>query len=227
VERNQYKLCREVLRRLDKAGILRDLIVIGSWCIPFYESYFSGVKYSLSIRTRDIDFLIPRPSSFRAKIDLEQLLKDLGFILGFKGEQGVMKLEHPDLIIEFLVPKSGRGRERPVPLPELRFNAQALRFLSFLTSDTIAVSIDDVTVTLPHPVNFALHKLIVFQRRQKGDKAMKDRDTAIRILKALIDKGESARIKAVFQSVPRGWQQKIMTGLDLAEEPKIAKILEY
>ena len=74
MEKNQYKLCREVLRRLDKAGILRDLIIIGSWCIPFYESHFSGIKYSTSIRTRDFDFLIPRPASFHAKIDLEELL---------------------------------------------------------------------------------------------------------------------------------------------------------
>ncbi len=226
MERNQYRLCREVLRRLDKAGVLRDMIVIGSWCIPFYEGYFSGIRYSPSIRTRDIDFLIPRPASLRAMVDIEELLKDLGFVLGFKGEQGVMKLEHPDLIIEFLVPEGGRGRERPVPLPALRFNAQALRFLSFLTSDTIAVNIDDVAVTLPHPANFALHKLIVFQRRQKEDKAVKDRDTAIKILKALVDKGESARIKAVFQSAPRGWQRKILKGIELAGETTIAQILK-
>lgn len=226
MEKNQYKLCREVLRRLEKAEILKHLIIIGSWCIPFYENYFSGIDYSPSMRTRDIDFLIPRPASFRSKVDLAELLKDLGFILGFKGEHGVMKLEHPDLVIEFLVPELGRGTDKPRPLPQLGFNAQALRFLNFLMSDTITVSIGDVTVVLPHPVNFALHKLIISQRRQNNDKTMKDREAAMKILKALIEKGEIAKIKDAFQSVPRGWRQKIMKGLELANESSIMQLLK-
>ncbi len=224
--KNQYKLCREVLRRLEKAGFLRHLIIIGSWCIPFYENYFSGIDYSPSIRTRDIDFLIPKPGSFRSKVDLEELLKDLGFILGFKGEHGVMKLEHPDLVIEFLVPELGRGTDKPVALPQLGFNAQALRFLNFLMSDTIAVRIGDVTVALPHPANFALHKLIISQRRQSSEKMTKDRDAAMKVLRALIEKGEIAKIKGAFQSVPRSWRQKIIKVLELAKESSIAQSLK-
>jgi len=62
VEKNQYELCLEVLRRLEKAGVLENAVLIGSWCLPFYEDYFSGVDYAPSIKTRDIDFLIPRPA---------------------------------------------------------------------------------------------------------------------------------------------------------------------
>lgn len=226
MEKNQYKLCGEVLRRLEQANVLQHLIIIGSWCVPFYEDYFSGIDYRPSIRTRDIDFLIPRPAALRTSADLEDLLKDLGFIIGFKGEHGVMKLEHPDLVIEFLVPERGKGSNKPVPLPNLHFNAQALRFLNFLTPGTIKVHVDSVPVKLPHPANFALHKLIVSQRRTNKDKMTKDRDTAIMILKALIEKRESVRIKAAFQSAPRGWQQKIIKGLELAAEPTIAQMVK-
>lgn len=116
MEKSQYKLCHEVLRRLDEAGVLKHLIIIGSWCIPLYKSYFADTKYNLSLKTRDIDFLLPRPARIRTKVDLAELFKDLGFILGFKSEHGVMQLMHPDLMIELLVPELGRGTEKPVAM---------------------------------------------------------------------------------------------------------------
>ena len=57
-----YGLCLEVLKRIQKAGVLSEIIVIGSWCIYFYKDYFSDVEYTSSIRTRDIDFLVPVPA---------------------------------------------------------------------------------------------------------------------------------------------------------------------
>jgi hypothetical protein len=102
----------------------------------------------------------------------------------------------------------------------------ALRFLSFLSSNTIKVKIEDFYVTLPHPANFALHKLIIFQRRLKQEKAVKDRNIAIEILKSLIEKGESSIIKQVFNSVPKKWQNRIIKGLSKREDKDILAILE-
>jgi hypothetical protein len=33
VEKSQYDLCVEVLSRLDKAGILNDIVPVGSWAL--------------------------------------------------------------------------------------------------------------------------------------------------------------------------------------------------
>ncbi|MBL7198049.1 MAG: hypothetical protein ISS47_08110 [Candidatus Omnitrophica bacterium] len=79
---------------------------------------------------------------------------------------------------------------------------------------------------MPHPVNFALHKLIIFQRRFKQEKAEKDRDVAVKILRALIKKGDSRVIKKVFNSVPKKWQKKILEGLDKAQEKEISDMLQ-
>ena len=122
-----------------------------------------------------MDFLINNPREITADVDIPLLLKDLGFVVDFRGSKGYIKLIHPDLLVEFLTPDRGRGTDKPVSLPKLGINAVALRFLSFLTKNTIRVNIDDFYVTLPHPANFALHKLIVFQRRPKEEKAVKDR----------------------------------------------------
>lgn len=225
MEKNQYKLCLEVLRRLNRAGVLEDIILIGSWCIPFYKGYFSGIKYSPLIRTRDVDFLVPHPRNIKVDVSIPDLLKDLGFIIGYRGPEGYIKLEHPDLVVEFLSPERGKGTDKPISIPKLGINAVALRFLNLLTENTIKVTVENVDIRLPHPANFALHKLIIFQRRFKEDKAIKDRNAAIKILKALIDKGEEASIKQVFNSMIPKWQKKVIKGLEEDKEKKILSLL--
>lgn len=209
MEKSQYELCVEVLRRLSQSGLLKHLILVGSWCMPFYRRYFEGTSYSPSIRTRDIDFLIPAPSGIGQRIDVAELLRDLGFVVGFTGTQGYIRLEHPQLIIEFLVPEKGRASDKPFPLPQLGLNAQQLRFLELLSQKTITAELDQVTVTLPHPANFAAHKLLVAVRRPDEAKQDKDRQAAARVLKALVDKGEKNAVVELVRLLPARWQSKI------------------
>lgn len=226
MEKNQYDLCIEVLRRFNSRDLFDGVILIGSWCMPFYKEYFAGVKYRSTIKTRDVDFLVPHPGKIRVAVDIPELLKDLGFVIGYRGTQGYMRLEHPDLVVEFLSPEKGRGTDKPVPLPRLRMNATALRFLNFLAQETIKVKVADFHVFLPHPANFALHKLMISQRRQKEDKASKDRIMALEILNALLKKGEAGKIKTVFCSVPSKWQKKILGTLTQEKEMEILEILQ-
>lgn len=227
MEKKQYELCLEILRRFHKEGILNDLILIGSWCVYFYADYFRGTPYidQATIRTRDIDFLIDSPARIKREVDIPDLLKDLGFVTIYKGSKGYIKLDHPDLILEFLVPEKGKGSNRPYPLPKLGLNAVALRFLTFLSQNTIKVEVENFHITLPHPANFALHKLIIFQRRLKEEKAIKDRNTAIEILKALINKGEAVEVKKIMKALPAKWQKKIADGLKIVADKEVKEIL--
>ena len=105
-------------------------------------------------------------------------------------------------------------------------NAVALRFLTFLSGNTIKVKVENFYVTLPHPVNFALHKLIIFQHRLKEEKAIKDRNTAIEILKALIKKGDTQALLRVFNSIIPKWRKKIIRGLEEVRDREILNILD-
>jgi len=49
VEKKQSDLCLEILRRFHNAGILDDLILIGSWCVYFYKDYFDRLFENLLI----------------------------------------------------------------------------------------------------------------------------------------------------------------------------------
>lgn len=226
MENKQFEICLEVLRRFHKIGLLEHVILIGSWCTYFYRDYFEGDSYHFTLITRDIDFLIAHPSRLNQKVDLPELLKDLGFIPAFKGDHGYMKLDHPELILEFLVPERGRGINKPFPLPKLFMNATALRFLNFLSCNVINVKVENFTVTLPHPANFALHKLIVSQRRIKEEKAAKDRNAALGVLKTLIAVGRKDEIRDVFQSAPTGWQKKILDSLKRMQETELIDFLK-
>lgn len=226
MENSQYKLFIEVLRRINKAGVLKNIVLIGSWCIPLYKEYFSGTKYITSITTRDVDLLVPLPLNIKVKVDIENLLKDLGFILGFSGPQGYIKLEHPDLSLEFLVPERGAGSNKPFKLVQLGLNAQCLRYLNFLTTKIINVEIDGFRINLPHPAIFALHKLIISKERKNIDKREKDQEAAIRIIRALLDKGESEKLQLLFLSFNLKLRKRIISVLKEMGEVDLVDVFE-
>ena len=145
--------------------------------------------------------------------------------MSFSGSKGYIKLEHPDLLIEFLSPEKGRGTDEPVNIPRLGVNAIALRYLKFLVEGAINVKVEGFTICLPHPANFALHKLIIFQRRVNKEKAEKDRGAAIMLLRALIRKGDSKIIRSLFDSIPLRWQKSVLMGLQNVEHKDILSLL--
>lgn len=223
MDKAQYNLCCEVLRRLDRENVLDHVVLIGSWCLLAYEDYFKHVRYRPGIRTRDIDFLVPVPPRFDHKVDMEGLLKDLEFVANYKGRGGYMQFVHKDLILEFIVPERGRGSEKPFVIPDLGVNAQPLRFMDFLANNVVRLKFAGLTVSVPHPVNFALLKLMVSERRQVSVKKENDRRQAVEVLKALIEAGEVKLLRQVFSSCPAKWQKTILKSLQ--REPLTEKIV--
>lgn len=54
--KNKNKLFENILLALNKAGILQDIILIGSWVLPVYKYHFSNSAGIPILRTTDIDF---------------------------------------------------------------------------------------------------------------------------------------------------------------------------
>lgn len=226
MEKSQLDLCLQVLKKLHNAGVLDGIVIIGSWALYFYGFYFEKNTYTPDIRTRDIDFLVPIPPKFKSKTDIPEILKDLGFIINFKGSGGYIRLDHPELIVEFLIPEFGRGHDKPYPLPNLGLNAQPLRYLSFLTDHMITINYANMKLKLPHPAAHALHKLIVFGRRKSKDKASKDRLQALNLLHFMVKNGKNAgEIKMIFSSIHKKWQKTILNCLEKLGEKELILIL--
>jgi hypothetical protein len=210
---------------LSEVGVLDGVVIVGSWCVLFYESYFNTPDYRSSIRTRDLDIAIPVPPRFRPGVDLADLLGKLGFVVDFRGRDGYVRFLHPDLIVEFLVPERGRGMNKPMDLPTLGINAQPLRFLDLLLHDTISVPFQSVNVRLPHPTNFALHKLMISARRH-SDKSERDREQALAVVRALRACDQDTRLRSTFERLPAKWRGQIRNVLHGMGEREILKLLE-
>lgn len=124
MKKSQFKLFYEILNRFQKEGILKDVILIGSWCVPLYKDHYLKESQIPPLRTLDIDFLVPLPLRGKTKHNIPDLLLDLGFVQDFVGSQGFIRLVHPDLMLEFLVHEKGRGEEKAVDLKNFGINAQ-------------------------------------------------------------------------------------------------------
>lgn len=132
-----------------------------------------------------------------------------------------MQFVHEDLMLEFIVPERGRGSDKPYPIPALGVNARPLRFMDFLADNTIRLRFGDVGVTVPHPANFALSKLIVSARRTKPVKRENDQRQAVEVLRALLDSGNEKVLRQVYGKMPKTWQKTVCSllgELPLAEE---------
>lgn len=200
---------------MSEAGILDNVLLIGSWCSYFYKQYFLKVEYNPAIKTRDIDFLVNTRPKFSKSVDLEELLKPIGFEIEFFGH-GYMKLESEELAIEFLVPETGRPADKPLSLPALKLNAQPLRHLGILWRNPIKVAVSDITIRLPHPVDYLLQKFIIAGRRKKSDKAEKDRQSATAVLDAVIENGELPEFNKAIKQLSKKELKKVTEELSRA-----------
>lgn len=199
----------KILKALDKQGVLEHLIVIGSWAVPFYQDYFKDPGYHPTIRTTDIDFLISKKSFDGFHIDLSKSLKDLGFVENFSSD-GWVTYSKPELEIQFVCPRIGQQSERPKSIPELGINAQPLRFMSDLQKSTIQCAFQGIKLFLPHPVIFAIHKLVISCRRTKNFKRENDRQQAEMVLMALSDPNDIAFLKQVYSTLTKKERKYIL-----------------
>lgn len=145
--------------------------------------------------------------------------------MDFRGSKGYIKLVHPDLTIEFLVPELGRGFNKPYPIPQFGINAQPLRYLGFLLQHTISVTAEDLHIIVPHPAAYILHKFIIFKRRKGKDKHDRDLEGALRVYQELIKENKHSEIKRIFKTMHSKWQETVLRNLKTAKENEIISLL--
>lgn len=213
-----------ILKRLHKLGVLDNVIIIGSWAAFLYKNYFAK-DYGFIPKTTDLDILVPIPYRSNKKIDLPEELKDLNYIVQFSGQKGYIKLGHPELSIEFLVPEFGKGHDRPYPLDRLGINAQPLRYVILLLRDVIKIDYKGIKINTPHPAVFILQKLLVLHKRAKEEKKLKD----IEIIKTVSNwinqsKNDKRRFKDIFRHLPLSWKKNIIKEL---RNLKLEETLDY
>lgn len=133
-------------------------------------------------------------------------------------------------LVEFLTP-SFSAQEDLRDLPALGVSAQSLHYLNFLIADPIEAPFlyrDGCLVQIPRPERFAIHKLIVADRRRDGaqsQKAAKDRAQADYLIRILAEDRPHDLAEAYETAMARGpnWQARLSASL--SRMPETARIL--
>ncbi len=223
---NQETLFIEVLTAFEQSGILHNFILIGGWCPVLYREYFHNPPEIPRLRTADIDFLIPNPPKICKEVNVPGLLQQLGFDLLTDYVSGYTKYSHPTLDVEFLIPELGRGRDAPYPIKQLHINAQGLRYLPMLQHHIITVSYHNMSVNVPEPATYVLHKFIVSQERKDADKREKDIRIAGDIGEFLIHHAEQRqRLHDIFNELPIKWQKTLIKVLKMSDNLLLLDLL--
>jgi len=83
-----------------------------------------------------------------------------------------------------------------------------------------------VKVRIPHPADFALHKLLIAGRRKKAEKAQKDINQAVAVLTALRECKQSEGILDSYAAMPKTWQKTILQKLLELEDENLLKLIK-
>ena len=129
-------------------------------------------------------------------------------------------------LVEFLTPAFGEETIRN--LPALGVGAQALNYLNFLIAEPIyaaALYRSGILVQVPRPERFAIHKLIIADRRREGAgslKSAKDREQAGFLIEAMAEDrpDDLARAYTTAREVGPRWRAHIDTSLKRLPETR-------
>jgi hypothetical protein len=224
-----------LLAAFSRAGVFRlGGTLVGTVAFRHYEGELGvALGFDQLAQTDDIDIGSFERLSFAIGdsviTPLAEAFSDLKF-------RPVPSLEHGktwrwqqasgDMLVEFLMPAERDEGIRD--LPALGVNAQALRHLDFLLDDPIpAVSLyrSGVLVQVPRPERFAIHKLIVAERRRGGPdqlKARKDGAQAEFLITVLAELRPDELHDAYEEAMNRGpnWQRRIAASLKRLPDAK-------
>jgi hypothetical protein len=228
-----------LLAAMERAGVFRlGGTIVGTVAFGLYEAEL-GLRFADGdlARTGDIDIAQFERLSLALGDRVEEELRDTFKALAFEPVPGLQgqsiwrwKQSRSAALVEFLTP-SFRAAEDVRELPALGVAAQSLHFLNFLIATPIKAAIlyrSGVLVQIPRPEAYAIHKLIVADRRGAGPdrlKARKDRAQAALLVRALAEDRPDDLRAAHADALSRGPQWRDHVARSLARMPETAAIL--
>ncbi len=218
-----------LLYAMARTGVFRlGGTIVGTNAFRLYEGEL-GIRIGIDTiaQTDDLDIAQFERLSLALKDVVETSLSDTFQALDFAPipslkAQSVWRWRQTtsNMLIEFLTP-SFRPEEDIRDLPALGISAQSLHFLNYLIAEPIKAAVlyrSGVLVQIPRPERFAIHKLIVANRRQGGPdqiKSRKDRLQAAFLIRVLTEDRPGDLAHAYEDAITRGphWQAHIAASL--------------
>jgi len=226
-----------ILQALSAAGVFRmRACLVGTLAYQVYGPMLGVRLPHASLQTQDID--IAQFSAISVAIGKDERTPPFLEVLQMadssfrslphsrKSEATAAYVNASGLRVEILTESRGPERETPAALPAIGTHGQPLRFMDFLIRDEIRAAVlydAGVLVNVPSPERYALHKLIIAQRRRADSaKIDKDIEQAKALLAALAARRPSDLREAWREAFDRGpkWEQLLARGLGMIS-PKV------
>lgn len=219
-----------LLSALAASGVFRlGGTIAGTHAFRLYEGEL-GVRYGLDLMAHTDDIDIASFSRLSLALEdtaappLAQVFGDFDFSPQPSldtGRSWRWKQTRGDTLVEFLTP-SFSDAENLVELPALGVDAQGLHHLNYLLAGPIQAAVtyrSGVLVQVPRPERFAIHKLIVADRRRGSGtrlKAEKDRRQAAFLIEVLAADRPDELLDAYEDALARGpkWRSRIEASLE-------------
>lgn len=187
------KSVEDLLKVLDQANVLNNVLLVGAWAGAFYSEYFKSETYRPRMKTRDIDFALSDRQKILGTETISEQLESLGFESSLS-MSGIQVLRNEELEIEFIMNITRGGDRKPQYIKELGVIAQPITHMGIFWRNPVALSIAGINVRLPHPADWAVQKIVISSKRGKEFKKIQDRQDAEHVCTELIKKGEEDQI---------------------------------
>lgn len=200
------KQLKEILKVLEKEGILKNIIVIGSWCQLFYKNIFENFRST--IKTIDVDLFVPNPKSVTEKNGIISEFKNINYDI----KQDIITnktifISNEGFRIEFLTILN-RDYLTCVRLGSTGIYAESISSLDMYVGNYIEVNYYGIQVKVASPASYVLQKLLINNKR--GEKAEKDIQSVKVVLWFIItSKKYFNELHSLFASLPKKWQKQI------------------
>ena len=193
-----------ILKVLDNEGILKNMILIGSWCLLFYKYIFNGFKPT--IRTTDVDFYVPNAKEIKGNVI--KALKDINYDLINDTLTQKSTFISPDgFELEFLV-KLNRERLSCVKLGKTGIFAEALPYVEVFSGNYIEIEFNNIILKIASPSSYVVQKLLILNNRK--EKKMKDISSIKEILSFIKASNKyKEELALLYDSLPNKWKRLI------------------
>ena len=218
-----------VLDAVAEAGLFRDLVLVGTAAVQSYAGLVGVFLPSAVLMTQDIEVAtasLAVPADDASDTFHEILKRADPTFLPVPGLRPNAPPSHfrsaSGFLVDLLTPQRTRNDPNPVPLKALAAGATPLQHLRWLLEDPVlAVSLHGpgIPIRVPAPARYAVHKLIIAQKRAGGGVAKRQKDLAQAnsLIEALLQK-DPWSLRDAFQDAESrgkdGWAKPIRRSLD-------------
>ncbi len=217
----------KVLEAIANAGLFKQgVILVGTAAYQTYPCLVGAYLPSGALMTNDADLLVSTFAAKKAPQDLEKILQraDPTFKAHMSRDDKLPKVfQAADNFQVDVLTKYGRGRKSPIQIDGLTCAAEALRFMEYLSderTDAVALYGAGVLVSVPPPIRYAIHKLLIApERKAQSPKRTKDLQQAKDLMEVFRARDHDAFEAALADAKARGpsWRKNINASLKLIE----------